>query len=218
MRSPPECCQIEQDLRQHMPHLTKAQTRGLAEWTCGTVAARSGCLTAVVKAVAALTFKGRAAAIRQRLRERLLDGADRARPFPNQIDVRARFVPLMRRALSLWKSDRLALALAPTTLSDKLTAVVVSVVYRGCAVPVARVVLPGNKKGGWIDPAVELLKLLSVAIPTHINVILMADRGLRSPRLWKAIRSHGWRPVHEADVQRRFPPRRRGLDARPRLD
>ena len=39
MRSPPECCQIEQGLRQHMPHLTKARTRGLARWTCGTIAA-----------------------------------------------------------------------------------------------------------------------------------------------------------------------------------
>ena len=81
------------------------------------------------------------------------------------------------------KSDSLALAIDPTTLSDELTATVVSVVYRGCAVPVARVVLPGNKPGGWIDPAVELLKLLSVAIPPRMNVIAMTDRGLRSPRL-----------------------------------
>ena len=94
----------------------------------------------------------------------------------------------------MWKSDRLALAIDPTTLSDKLMAVVVSAVYRGCAVPVARVVMPGNKKGEWIDPAVELLKSLSVAIPPHMTVIAMADRGLRSPKLWKAIRSFGWHP------------------------
>ena len=166
-----------------MPHLAKAQTRGLAQWTYGTAAARSGCLTAAAVAAA-----------RRRLRERLLDGADRARPSPNQIDVRACFVPLMRRVLSMWKSDSLALAIAPTTLSDKLTVVVVSAVYRGCAVPVARAAMPGNKKGGWIDPAVELLKLLSAAIPPRMTAIAMADRGLRSPRLWKAMQPLGWHP------------------------
>ena len=83
---------------------------GLARWTCGTAAARSGCMTAAVSAVAALTVMGRAAAARQRLRERALDGADRARPSPNQIDARACFVPLMGRVLSMWKSDGLALA------------------------------------------------------------------------------------------------------------
>ena len=192
MRSPPECYQIEQDLRQRMPHLTQTQTRGLAEWTYGTIAARSGCLNAAAVALAAIG--GTAAAARQRLRERLLDGADRARPSPNQIDARACFVPLMRRVLSMWKSDSLALAIDPTTLSDELTVVVVSAVYRGCAVPVAWAVMPGNKKGGWIDPAVELLKLLSVAIPPRMTVIAMADRGLRSPRLWKAMQSLGWHP------------------------
>ena len=109
MLSPSECCQVEQDPRQRMPHLAKARTRGLARRACGTAAARSGCLTAAVSAVAALTVMGHAAA-RQRLRERALDGADRARPSPNQIDARACFVPLMGRVLSMWKSDGLALA------------------------------------------------------------------------------------------------------------
>ena len=115
-------------------------------------------------------------------------------PSPNQIDVLACFAPLTGRVLSLWKSDGLALAIDPTTLSDKLAVVVAGAVYRGCAIPVAWVVMPGNKPGGWIDPAVELLGLLSVAIPSRMNLIVMADRGLRSPKLWKAIRSLGWHP------------------------
>ena len=63
----------------------------------------------------------------------------------------------MRRVLSLWKSSDLALAIDPTTLSDRLCAIVVSVVCRGCAIPVAWVVMPANKKGKWIDPVCELL-------------------------------------------------------------
>ena len=62
--------------------------------------------------------------------------------------------------MSLWKPNDLALAIDPTTLSDRLSAIVASVVYRGCAVPVAWVVMPGNKPGKWIDSTVELLDLL----------------------------------------------------------
>ena len=86
--------------------------------------------------------------------------------------------------MSLWTSNDLALAVDPTTLSDRLCAAVASVVYRGCAIPVAWVVMPANKPGKWIDPACDLLDSLSVAIPTGIRVIVMTDRGLRSPNLW----------------------------------
>ena len=65
------------------------------------------------------------------------------------------FAPLMRWGLSLWKSNDLALAIDQTTLSDRLCAIVVSVVYRGCAIPVAWVVLPGSKPGKHIDLIVE---------------------------------------------------------------
>ena len=100
----------------------------------------------------------------------------------------------MRWVLSLWKSSDLALAIDPTMLSDRLCAVVVSAVYRGCAIPVAWVVMPANKPGKWIDPICELLDSLSVAIPDGMRVIVMADRGLRSPKLWKKIRKLGRHP------------------------
>ena len=88
MRFPSECYQIHQTLRQTMPHLTEAQSKGLALWTFGTITAQSGCQNAVI---AALNFTGGFSAVRQRLREWLYDGADRSTPSPNQIDVRARF-------------------------------------------------------------------------------------------------------------------------------
>ena len=201
MRFPSECYQIHQTLRQTMPNLTEAQSKGLALWTFGTITAKSGCQNAVI---AALTFTGRFSAIRQRLREWLYDGADRSTPSPNQIDVRACFAPLMRWVLSLWKSKDLALAIDPTMLSDRLCAVVVSVVYRGCAIPVAWVVMPANKKGKWVDPVCELLDLLSVAIPTGMRVIVMTDRGLRSPKLWKKIRKLRWHPYMRQSINTVF--------------
>ena len=203
MRFPPEFYQIEQTLRQRMTHLSDSQIRGLALWTLGTATAGSGCRSA---AAAALAFMGKAESVRQRLREWLRDGADRARPSPNQIDVRASFAPLAAWVLSLWKSNDLALAIDPTTLSDKLTVVAVSAVYRGCAIPVAWTFMRGNKPGEWMAPAVKMLELLSAAIPPRMRAIVMADRGLRSPRLWKAIRSLGWHPYMRQSINTVFCP------------
>ena len=84
----------------------------------------------------------------------------RRRPLhavPNRIDVHARFAPLMRWALSLWKSNDLALAVDPITLSDNLRVIVVSMVYQGYAIPVACVVMHANKPGKRIEPAAEPL-------------------------------------------------------------
>ena len=97
----------------------------------------------------------------------------------------------MRWVLSLWKSNDLALAVDPTMLSDRLCAIVVSAVYRGCAIPVAWDVMPANKQGKWIEPMVEMLDLPSVAIPNGMRAIVMTDRGLRSPDLWKKIHELG---------------------------
>ena len=179
----------------------RRSSNGLALWTFGTITARSGCQNAVI---AALTFTGGFSAIRQRLREWLYDGADRSTPSPNRIDAPARFAPLTRWVLSLWTSNDLALAVDPTMLSDRLCAVVVSVVYRGCAIPVAWDVMPANKKGKWIDPACDLLNLLSVAIPSDMRVIVITDRELRSPMLWKKIRKLGWNPYMRQSINTTF--------------
>ena len=79
-----------------------------------------------------------------------------------------------------------------------------SVVYRGCAIPVAWVAMPANKPGKWIDPACEPLDSLSVVIPTTTRAIAMTDRGLRSPKLWEKIRSFGWRPYMRQRINATF--------------
>ena len=142
MRFPSERYQIHQTLRQTMPHLSETQSKGLALWVFGTITARNGCQNAVALALA---FTGGFFAVRQRLREWLYYGADRSTPSPNQIDVRARFAPLMKWILSLWKSNDLALAIDPTTLADRLCVIVVSVVYRRARHP-GRVGCPARQQ------------------------------------------------------------------------
>ena len=111
-----------------------------------------------------------------------------------ELDVSLCFAPLLRWVLTWWCSDRLALAVDPTLKGDDTTAIVISVVYRGCAIPVAWRILHANKPGAWMDPIVELLQALAPAVPEDMTVIVLCDRGLASPKLWKQILAQGWHP------------------------
>ena len=131
----------------------------------------------------------------RQFREWLYDGGDRARPCGTELDVSLCFAPLLRWVLSWWRSDRLALAIDPTLKGKETTAIVISVVYRGCAIPVAWRIMRANKPGAWMDPIVELLKALAPAPPEGMNVIVLCDRGLTSPKLWEQIRAQSLPPA-----------------------
>ena len=120
------------------------------------------------------------------------------------------FAPLLRWVLTWWRSGRLApvsstgqaLAVDPTLKGDQTTAIVISVLYRGCAIPVAWSIRRATQPGSWMDPTVELLKELAPAVPREMTVIVLCDRGISSPKLWTQIRaqslpptrSGGWHP------------------------
>ena len=102
-------------------------------------------------------------------REWLYDGGDRAHPCKTELDVSLCFAPLLRWVLAWWRSGRLALAVDPTLKGDDTTAIVISVVYRGCAIPVAWRILRANQRGAWMDPIVELLQALAPAVPREMT-------------------------------------------------
>ena len=164
----------------------------------------------------ALSAKGNWTSLRQYLREWLYDGSDRARPCQTELDVTLCFAPLLRWVLTWWLSSRLALAIDPTLKGDQITAIVISVVYRSCAIPVAWRIHKATQKGSWMDPTVELLKELAPAVPRDMTVIVLCDRGISSPKLWQQIRSQGWHPCMRyrknitfcADGGRRLPAQR----------
>src|SRR6266508_6038834 len=119
MRVPPELYQIETTLTQRFPSLRPAQQRGLAMWVYGTILAQSACQSAVSTAL--LVF-GQWHAVRQRLREWLYDGADKAAPCHTQVAITACFAPLMDWLLSWWQAHDLALAV-DATLQDRKSVV-----------------------------------------------------------------------------------------------
>ena len=132
----PESSPMEGALAKHLPHLRQAQRRGLALWVCGAILAHRACQPAVLAALL-LPARGGYHMLRQRLREWLYDGAERAAPCATEIAVEHCFAPLLRWVLAWWRGGELALAIDATARGEQLVALVVSVLYRGSALPVA---------------------------------------------------------------------------------
>ena len=191
MRLPRECYQMQKTIETHLPHLSQPQLTGLVLWVCGAILAGSACQNAVASALSPWRNWNN---LRQYLREWLYDGSDRTSPCQTELDVSLCFAPLLRWVLTWWRSGRLALAVDPTLKGDQTTAIVISVVYRSCAIPVAWSIRRATQRGSWMDPTVELLQELAPAVPQEMTVIVLCDRGIASPKLWKQIRDQGWHP------------------------
>ena len=191
MRLPSECYQMQKTIETHLPHLSQPQLTGLALWVCGAILAGSACQNAVASALSPWSNWYN---LRQRLREWLYDGGDRATPCQTELDVTLCFAPLLRWVLCWWRSGGLALAIDPTLKGDQTTAIVISVLYRSCAIPVAWHIRHADQPGSWMDPTVELLQALAPAVPENMTVIVLCDRGIASPKLWNQIRDQGWHP------------------------
>ncbi len=191
-------------VQEHLPELRPAQQRGLAEWVTGTLLAGSACETSVLDALAD-TSPARHAA-RERLRAWLYDGADRPAPCRTQVEVSRCFAPLLRWVLAWWQGPTLPLAVDATLDRTRHAAVVVSVLYRGTALPVGWVVLPANVPGAWLAPLQPVLTALASVVPPEQSVVLFADRGLWSPTLWQQVRHLGWHAVLRIQRQHHFAP------------
>jgi Transposase DDE domain len=192
------------EVQEHLPQLRPAQQRGLAEWVTGTLLAGVACEARVLGALTATRRAWEAA--RRRLRAWLYDGADRPAPCDTQVDVQACFGPLLRWVLHWWQGDALPLALDATLDRTRHAAIVVSVLYRGSAIPVGWMVLPANTPGAWLEPLWPSLEALAAAMPPSVRPVLFADRGLWSPRLWQWCRAHGWAAVLRIQADHHFTP------------
>ncbi|MGI8552164.1 MAG: hypothetical protein ACR2PL_15485 [Dehalococcoidia bacterium] len=166
---------------------------GLAAWVFGAILAGSAGESAVIRAL--LTEGGKWDAWRARLREFLCAGTEKAAPCTTQGEVSACFPDLLRWVVEFWQEDVLPLAIDPTLDGDKLAALVISVLYRGCAIPVAWQILPANQEEPWLPHLVRLLGELKPAMPRSWQVVVLTDRGLWSPALWDAIREQGGHPL-----------------------
>lgn len=179
----------------YLPHLSRPQTTVLALWSLGMVLARS-CGLSQVSALLALLLGQQEETLRQRLREWYYPAQDKAGQHRCTLEVDTCFAPLLRWVLAWWpaQSQELALALDATTLGQRFTVLCVSVLVRGCAIPVAWKVLAYNQKGSWHPYWQTLLAHLDGVIPADWTVLVLADRGLYAPWLYRQIVAQGWHP------------------------
>lgn len=182
-------------VQRHLPVLTKPQAVVLALWSFGIVVMQSCGLTTVTAFLAAL-LQCKEAAMRQRLREWYRDENDKKGEKRQDLDVTSCFALLLRWILGWWPADekRLALAIDATTLADRFVVLAVSVVYRGCGLPVAWIVLRGNAKDAWKPHWLALLAHVKDSIPDDWCVVVTGDRGLYALWLFRAIVQNGWHP------------------------
>ena len=192
-------------IMQHLPQLSKPQATVLALWSLGMVLARSCALTAVSALVAVVEGR-KANTIRQRLREWYYEAPDKRGSQRQALQVETCFAPLLGWIVSWWQGTQLALALDATTLGTCFVVLAVSVVYRGCAIPVAWVILPANQKHPWRREWRRLLRRLGRVIPRHWTVIVLADRGLYAPWLFRRIVKLGWHPFLRINTGGTFRP------------
>ena len=158
------------------------------------VLAQASGLTAVALYLAT-GLKKKENTVRQQLREFYQEAEAKRGTQRQELAVETCFADLWGGVLARWEGTRLALALDATSLGQRCTVLVVSVVSRGCAIPVAWQVLPRLKKAAWQPPWLRLLRQVRRAVPTPWTVVVRADRGLYAKWLFRRIRRLKWHPL-----------------------
>jgi hypothetical protein len=195
-------------------HLSPAQVRGLAEFSFGMVLARSCSVSAVAQHLAEL-FGQKFDTVKQRLREWYCEATAKTGSRRAELEVKTCFAPLLQWVLTGWPSRHLALALDATTLGQRFATLAISVLYRGCAVPVAWKILPATGKHPWKGEWLCLLEDFRRCLPGDWTVIALTDRGLYAKWLFRGLRRQGWHPFMRINTNGSFCPdgqqRRRAL-------
>lgn len=131
-----------------LPTLSKPQAVGLALWSFGMILARSCSLSAVADMLAPLLEQS-FNTVRERLRDTYREADAKAGDRRAELDVTLCWSPWLNWILDGWAGKQLAVGIDATSLGDRFVVLVVSILYRGCAVPVAWKVLKAQQKHPW---------------------------------------------------------------------
>ncbi|MBT9096125.1 hypothetical protein KFZ76_19570 [Methylovulum psychrotolerans] len=201
----PELYQWIDTIAMHFPSLSKPQALGLALWSFGMVVARSCSLTAVADVLSPLLGK-KYNTLRERLRDTYREAGAKSGRRRADLCVTECWAPWLAWVLDGWAGRQLAIAMDATSLGDRFTVLAISVVYRGCAVPIAWKVLKATEKHAWKPEWLALLGRFRGLLPEGWTVIVLADRGLYAKWLFGAIVELKWHPFLRVNVQGSFRP------------
>src|SRR5579871_5164480 len=208
MVCPPQLSLWKKEVSTTFAHLSQPQCWGLVLLSAGIALSRAAGL-AQVSALLSSILGEKEQTVFQRLREWYLDkeqktGYKRGKKRA-ELEVTTCFAPLCAWIcrLQVWKSSEkppLALALDATTLRNRWSILVGSVLVAGSAIPVAWKVLAFEEPGSWRPYWEKMLDLLGPSIPADWEVIVLTDRGLYARWLWQAIRREGWHPFLRINI------------------
>jgi hypothetical protein len=199
-------------LGQHLPSLSLPEAKGLALWSIGIVLARACSLHAVVLALSCwLSFNP--LSLRRRLQEWYYEAAAKKGHGSGAWGVQRRdwdpntlSAELLAWLLEDWPGTQLVLALDPTNFGDRFTVLNLSVLYRGCAVPVIWTVVEGGAAGAWEPHWERMLRILADRVPAGWQVLVLTDRGMYSPRLFHCLVELHWHPFLRIRAQGSYRP------------
>jgi hypothetical protein len=203
--------QWHQTLSTYLPDLSQPQVAVLALWSLGIVLAQSCGLTTVAVLLAYLLDLS-ASSMRERLRDFYRDashkrGAKRG-DKRRSLDVPSCFPALLRWVVA-WSpptTRHLALAMDASTLGQRFTILSITVVIRGCAIPVAWHIVEATRAGAWRPHWEALFASLDGCVGAEWTVIVAADRGLYAKWLFPAIQKLGWHPYLRINRQGQYRP------------
>lgn len=189
----------------HLPHLSKPQASVLALGSLGMGLARS-CALSAGSLVLAPGLERKPNTGRQQLREFGYE-AQAKRGGPRQaVKVESCFAPLLAWVVRGGEGQQLALAWDARTLGQRFVVLVLRVLSRGCAMPVAWTVLPAGEQHAWRREWLRMLRQVRVAVPRRFFVIGLADRGLYARWLVRRLVRLGWHARLRSTVGGTFRP------------
>ncbi len=199
MARPAGLLQWQQTVSTYLPHLSQPQVTVVVLWSFGMVLAQACGLTTVAVTLAYMLGCSERT-IREQLRDWYRDaphksGAKRGRKRCS-LEVAGCFAPLLCWVVA-WTDPtcrHLALAMDASTLGQRFTILSISVVVRGCAIPVAWRIVEATQAGAWRPHWEALFGHLQGSVPTGWTVIVLADRGLYARWLFTTIQALGWHP------------------------
>jgi hypothetical protein len=187
-----------------LPSLSKAEAEVLGLLSYG-ILLFNGCgITRLSKGLAKIE-QVPAGRLRQRLREFSYEAQAKRGNKRREVDVQVCFPDLLRAVLRGWQGKKeLALAMDASTLGERFTVLSISVMYRGCGIPIAWKIIRAGQEGEWRPYWEGLLATLEGVVPADWKVIVMADRGLYAAWLYQAIVKLGWHPMLRVNEELSF--------------
>jgi len=194
MPHPEELKQWAADLSKHLPKMSKSQAFVLSLYSFATTVLGYCGLESVSEFLGEV-YQSESQNFRQRLREWYCPQGVKAGEKRQELLVANHFADLLGWILSCWQGEKqVALVLDATTLGERFVVLAVSLVYRGCAIPVAWAILHPHQKEAWQGHWLRLLATLKGGIPPDWTVLVLTDRGLYAKWLFEGIRACGWHP------------------------